>query len=80
MRFGFSVMAAALLSSVRGFLGGAIASPFPEIAAPAPHRHRSASKRIRLGGRTYKPNGAREVDRRQRQIAEGRLTASNGVV
>ncbi len=80
MRFGFSVMAAALLSFVRGFFGGALASPLPEISAPAPHRHRSAGKRIRLGGRTYKPNGAREVARRKRQIAEGRLTASNGVV
>jgi len=80
MRFGFSVMAAALLSSVRGFFSGALTSPFPEIAAPAPHRHRSTGKRIRLGGRTYKPNGAREVARRQRQISEGRLTASNGVV
>ncbi|KAB2655903.1 hypothetical protein F9K94_15360 [Brucella tritici] len=80
MRFGFSVMAAALLSSVRGFFGGAVASPFPDISAPAPHRHRSTSKRIRLGGRTYKPNGTREVARRQRQIIEGRLTASNGVV
>lgn len=79
LRFGFSVMAAALLSSVRGFLGGAIASPFPDIAAPAPRRHRSTGKRIRLGGRTYKPNGAREVARRQRQIAEGQLTASNGL-
>ncbi|WP_036577961.1 hypothetical protein [Brucella anthropi] len=80
MRFGFNVMAAALLSSVRGFLGGVIASPFPDIAEPAPHRYRSTSKRIRLGGRTYKPNGACEVNRRQRQIAEGRLTVSNGVV
>ncbi len=80
MRFGFSVMAAALLSSVRGFFGGAIASSFPEISGPTPHRHRSSGKRIRLGGRTYKPNGVREVARRQRQIAEGRLTVSNGVV
>ncbi len=80
MRFGFAAAAMALLSSVRGFFGGAMASPFAEIAAPAPDRHRSTSKRIRLGGRTYKPNGAREVSRRQRQIAEGRLTASNGVV
>ncbi|MFK4062197.1 hypothetical protein [Brucella anthropi] len=79
MRFGFSVMAAALLSSVRGFFGGAMASPFPEISAPAPHWHGSSGKRIRLGGRTYKPNGAREVARRQRQVVEGRLTVSNGV-
>lgn len=79
MRFGFSVMAAALLSSVRRFFSGAMASPFPEIPAPTPHRHRSSGKRIRLGGRTYKPNGAREVARRQRQIADGKLTASNGL-
>ncbi|MGN6451312.1 MAG: hypothetical protein ACTHLK_22510 [Brucella intermedia] len=80
MRFGFAAAAMALLSSVRGFFGGALASPLPEIAAPAPHRHRSVGKRIRLGGRTYKPNGAREVARRQRQIVEGRLTVSNGVI
>ncbi|WP_415279857.1 hypothetical protein [Brucella sp. BZ] len=80
MRFGFSVMAAALLSSVRGFFGGAIGSPFPEISGSTPRRHRSSGKRIRLGGHTYKPNGVREVARRQRQIAEGRLTVSNGVV
>lgn len=67
---------AAALRSVRGFFEGTVASPFPEIAAPAPHRHRSSGKRIRLGGRTCKPNGAREVARRQRQIAEGKLTAA----
>lgn len=79
MRFGFAAAAMALLSSVRGFFGGAVASPFPEISPPAPRRHRSSGNRIRLGGRSYKPNGAREVARRQRQIAEGRLTASNGL-
>lgn len=78
MRFGFAAAAMALLSSVRGFFGGSIAMP-PIVPLGQP-RGRSASKRIRLGGRTYRPNGAREVARRQRQIAEGRLTASNGVV
>ncbi|WP_313030457.1 hypothetical protein [Brucella sp.] len=78
MRFGFSVMAAALLSSVRGFFSGSASLVFSD---PVPHhRKRGASKRIRIGGRRYTPNGAREVARRQRQIAEGRLTASNGVV
>lgn len=76
MRFGFSVMAAALLSSVRGFFGGA---SLPISSIPHTHRHSGGSKRIRLGGRTYKPNGAREVARRLRQTDEGRLTASNGV-
>ncbi|WP_247996653.1 hypothetical protein [Brucella tritici] len=76
MRFGFSVMAAALLSSVRGFLGG---MAMPEIKIPPKHQHSGGSKRIRLGGRTYKPNGARELARRQRQIADGSLTASNGL-
>ncbi|MGU3399162.1 hypothetical protein ACLBWS_05375 [Brucellaceae bacterium D45D] len=77
MRFGFAAAAMALLSSsVRGFFGGAL----PIVSIPPMHRHSRGSKRIRLGGRTYKPNGAREVARRQRQIAEGRLTASNGVV
>lgn len=35
MRFGFSVLAAALPASVRGLFSGAIVSPFPEISAPA---------------------------------------------
>lgn len=79
MRFGFAAMAAALLSSVRGFFG--VSLTMPTIAPLAPHSGRSRmTKRIRLGGRTYKPNGAREVARRQHQIAEGRLTVSNGVV
>jgi len=78
MRFGFSVMAAALLSSVRGFFLGSVP---PYITDQVKHhRKRGVSKRIRIGGRRYTPNGAREVARRQRQIAEGRLTASNGVV
>jgi hypothetical protein len=37
-----------------------------------PHRH--------IHGRTYAPNGKRECERRGRQIAAGRLTASNGLV
>lgn len=78
MRFGFSVMATALLSSVRDFFSGPASLL---ISDPLPHyRKRGASTRIRTGGRRYTPNGAREVARRQRQIAEGRLTASNGVV
>lgn len=78
MRFGFGVMAAALLSSVRGLFSGPASLVFND---PVPHhRKRSASKRVRIGGRRYSPNGAREVARRQRQITEGRLTASNGVV
>lgn len=77
MRFGFSVMAAALLSSVRGLFGGGfILPPIGPLVRPRGH---SGANRIRVGGRTYKPNGAREVARRQRQIAEGRLTASNGL-
>ncbi|WP_343314226.1 hypothetical protein AAIB41_03510 [Brucella sp. BE17] len=77
MRFGFAAAAMALLSSsVRGLFGGA---SLPLVSIPPMHRHSRGSKRIRLGGRTYKPNGAREVARRQRQIAEGRLTASSGV-
>jgi len=78
MRFGFGVMAAALLSSVRGFFLGAASLHI--IDDVKPHHKRGGSKRVRYGGRTYAPNGAREVARRQRQIAEGRLTASNGVV
>lgn len=78
MRFGFSVMAAALLSSIRGFFSG---SASLLISDPVPHyRKRGASTRIRTGGRRYTPNGPREVSRRLKQIAEGRLTASNGVV
>ncbi|WLF95683.1 hypothetical protein Q5698_08360 [Brucella intermedia] len=77
MRFGFAAAAMALLSSVRGFFGGA---SLPIVSIPQTHRRSGGSKRIRLGGSTYKPNGAREVARRQRQIAEGRLTVSNGVV
>ncbi len=78
MRFGFAAAAMALLSSVRGFFGGGfVVPPIGPLGRPRGH---SGGKRIRLGGRTYKPNGAREVARRQRQIAEGRLTVSNGVV
>ncbi|WP_273794906.1 hypothetical protein [Brucella intermedia] len=77
MRFGFAAAAMALLSSVRGFFGGA---SLPIVSIPQTHRRSGGSKRIRFGGRTYKPNGAREVARRQCQIAEGRLTVSNGVV
>lgn len=78
MRFGFRAMAAAVMSSIRGFLSG---SASLVISDPVPHyRKRGGSTRIRIGGRRYTPNGPREVSRRLKQIAEGRLTASNGVV
>lgn len=79
MRFGFSALAAAVLSSFRSF--ARIIIPSVPVRATLPNgSSRSVSKKIRLGGRRYCPNGAREVSRRLRQIAEGRLTASNGVV
>lgn len=79
MRFGFSALAAAVLSSFRGLTNLVIPS-LPVWATVPTGGSRGVSKKIRLGGRRYFPNGAREVSRRLRQIAEGRLTASNGVV
>ncbi|MBK3745278.1 hypothetical protein G3A39_39535 [Paraburkholderia aspalathi] len=80
MRFGLSAMAAAVLSSLRGHFGFTIAMPDPVPLTPTRSNRIRGSKRIRQGGRTYKPNGQREVARRLRQIAEGRLTASNGLI
>lgn len=79
MHFDFRVWVTALLSFVRGFF---IGTHTPTAIAPfVPPRGKFGRNRIRIGGRRrYYPNGDHEVARRKRQIAEGRLTASNGVV
>ncbi len=80
MRFGFKPMASVMLSafsSIAGFL-----VPLQPFWSTLPRKgSRGVSRRVRTGGRRrYTPNGPREVSRRLKQIAEGRLTASNGVV
>ncbi len=80
MRFGYSAIASFLLSSFHSIARIFVPSQLTWATLP-PRASSGASRRIRIGGRLrYYPNGAREVSRRLRQIAEGRLTASNGVV
>jgi hypothetical protein len=72
---------------MRGFMssiGLAVASmfgmsSFPTISLAEPRPTRTSGKRYWFGGERYSPNGTRECTRRLRQIAAGRLTASNGV-
>jgi hypothetical protein len=82
---GYIAVAGAMLAASIG-LASAPAAPAPvqanvqEAKAVIPTVKEERKKRPSVaGGRTYRANGQREVQRRLRQIAQGQITKANGL-
>lgn len=54
--------------------------PFERMARARNAANRRRDRERGRNGVSYKPNGERECARRRRQIAQGHLTAANGLV
>lgn len=61
-----------------GWLAAALPTPEREIAQMLRQKHRRQARAARRAV-AYSPNGKHECERRRRQIAEGRITVSNGL-